>query len=86
LSTNSTHESSSSVTGSLERRCGPVVLCCMAPEARELLETAISKYAEFRKIDRDSLVGEQPGKPSVYGFAYWLFRYSGLIQYGKTGD
>jgi len=53
---------------------------CMSVEARELLDIAIEKWQEH-------VAGIKEWKPdyeeSVYSFAYWLFRWSGLVQPAK---
>lgn len=43
-------------------------------EYRKALDKAIEKWEEYKK----SL--PFPPKDEVYSFAYWLFRYSGLIK------
>lgn len=58
---------------SIVRHVGRVSIACMAPEARELLDRAMAAWAEF-----DAQRDPKPRDP-VYAFAYWLFRWSGLI-------
>lgn len=51
----------------------PVMLTCMAPEARDCLDVAMERWREFRAqmtIEPDD---------EVYTFAYWRLRYSGLV-------
>lgn len=54
-----------------------VTLGCISPDARELLDTIMVEWEKHNK-ERLKLF---PGKrASIYGFAYWLVRWSGLIQ------
>lgn len=57
---------------------GPVVLGCISPEARELLDTIMEKWeehlAEIKKAHGPDYT------PTHYGFAYWLVRWSGLVR------
>lgn len=52
-----------------------VTLTCMREDARNALDHAIETW--------QAIVAERPQPPEdpVYSFAYWLFRYSGLLQY-----
>lgn len=44
------------------------------------MERAVAGYAAFKGVEEDALTTNDPMKePSVYQFAYWLFRYSGLV-------
>jgi len=60
------------------KQIGNISLCCMKKEARNLLDTIMEEwnkhYAELKKNNKPDY------KPSYYGFAYWLVRYSGLIK------
>jgi hypothetical protein len=52
---------------------GPVIVGCMAKDSREALELAMerwSKHHAAREPKPDDL---------VYSFAYWLFRWSGIV-------
>ena len=64
--------------GSEFRRIGNITLGCITPEARELLDTIMehweSHYAALKKMHG------QDYEPSFYGFAYWLVRWSGLVE------
>lgn len=55
-----------------------VVLGCISPEARDLLDTAMDAWRE-NLAER-----ERKGIPAptdhAYAFAYWLIRWSGLVQ------
>lgn len=61
-------------SGSRIVHAGPISIGCMAPEARELMDLALK---EWRKHCEGRT--RQPDDP-VYSFAYWLFRWSGLVQ------
>ena len=54
-----------------------ITLGCISPEARDLLDTIMVEwekhYAELKKSNPNH-------EPSYYGFAYWLVRWSGLVQ------
>lgn len=55
---------------------GNVSIGCMLPEARELLDVAMERYKEHRaNVEKSGYVSDD----QVYSFAYWLFRWSGLI-------
>ena len=54
-----------------------VMLGCMDPVARDLMDCALEKYAEHCREIRHHTKKNHRG--SVYSFAYWLFRWSGLI-------
>jgi hypothetical protein len=72
-----------------------VILTCMPPDKRDRLEQAMNAYCDAHGIKRNDPVlysrmanrigSGKPTKPtsrnkvSVYGFAYWLFRQSGLV-------
>ena len=72
--------------GTREVRVGPVVLRCMSAEARDLMDRALAGYAAFKSVSEDRLVGNHVGDPSVCSFAYWLFRYSGLVRGVEDGS
>lgn len=52
-----------------------IVLTCMDPEYRAAMDAALERWqhhrAEIEKI--------HPIDDELYSFAYWLFRYSGLV-------
>lgn len=56
-----------------------VALMCMAPDARDLLDTIMEEYKkhyeDLKEINPNAATPDQ-----VYGPFYWLCRYSGLIQ------
>lgn len=61
---------------------GPVTIGCMRPDARDLLDRAVAAYKEQRKADPVDV------EQSVYQTLYWLFRWSGVIEYDRpaAGD
>lgn len=73
-------------SGSRTVEVGPVTIGCMAPEARDLMETILDaytkKYEEQKKDTPPHLWKKYPqvSPDDVYGFVYWLTRYSGLVQ------
>lgn len=70
--------------GEVHRSAGPgVTFSFMRPEHREALADAMAGWEEHL-ADRDRL-GLAPKDP-VYAFAYWLLRYSGLVEPTKGGD
>lgn len=54
-----------------------ITLGCISPEASELLETIMS---EWKKHSKELKKSNPKYKPSHYAFAYWLVRWSDLIQ------
>jgi hypothetical protein len=61
-------------SGSRVIKAGPITIACMSQEARECLDRAMVDWLEFKK-------GFPKGhRASIYGFAYWLIRYSGLFR------
>lgn len=59
------------------RSIAGVSIAAMSPDAHELLETALEDWSEHKR----ELPAEN--RESVFSFAYWLFRYSGLIEYSS---
>lgn len=59
-----------------------IVLSCITPEARVLLDKIMEAWEKHEAAMRESARarGVNLGEISHYGFAYWLVRYSGLIQ------
>lgn len=53
-----------------------ITLGCITPEARELLDVIMEKWEDHYKNLKENYNHE----PSFYGFAYWLVRWSNLIQ------
>lgn len=68
--------------GTRTLRTGNVAICAMSPQARQWLDAAIQAYCEHKDVSSDALCSDTDDAKhiSVYGFAYWLFRYSGLPQ------
>lgn len=63
--------------GSKNIEVGNVSIGAISPEARDLLDTIMKEWEKFN-AERLKLF---PGKrATVYGFAYWLVRWSGLIK------
>lgn len=59
---------------------GPVTIGCISPEARDLLDVIMDAWDESKK-------GHPPDYEStIYGFAYWLIRWSGLVQGTPSED
>ena len=54
-----------------------VTIGCISPEARDLLDTIMLEWGKHNK-ERLKLFPRK--RSSIYGFAYWLIRWSGLIQ------
>ena len=58
-------------------RAGAVAISCMAPEARDCLDAVMEQWREhWARIPESH---RMPDPAAVYGFAYWLLRYSGLV-------
>jgi hypothetical protein len=60
-----------------------VAVCCMSTEARDLFDEIMEAWDEHKaKLPESLTCGDETWDPreSVYSFAYWLVRYSGLIQ------
>lgn len=58
-----------------------ITLGCISPEARELLDTIMEAWeAHYKTVKTDTY------EPTFYGFAYWLVRWSGLIQPTNTNQ
>jgi hypothetical protein len=60
--------------GTIIRRVGPVAIMCMDPDARDALDEAVEAYGTFKGLTHDEIIDT-----GIYSFAYWLFRYSGLV-------
>jgi len=54
-----------------------ITLGCITPEARDLLDTIMEKWEKHYASMKESNPNHEP---SYYGFAYWLVRWSGLVQ------
>ena len=54
-----------------------LTLGCMSDDARDLLETIMATW----QVHEAELQAARPNyAPDIYGFAYWLCRYSGLVE------
>lgn len=62
--------------GTIEKKAGPITVCCMSPEARDLLDLANKLWHE--KHDKCGVPSLQKYDP--YSAFYWLIRYSGLVE------
>lgn len=63
--------------------CPGVTLASISPEARDLLDEVMAAWEEHRvKLPETLTCGDETWNPreSVYSFAYWLIRWSGLVQ------
>ena len=63
---------------------GAVTLSCMEPTARDVMELALTGWAEHLPKMRETL-GRDPDDV-VRSFAYWLFRWSGLVNPLAEGE
>lgn len=76
-------------SGSSVVSVGNISIGCMAPEARDLMDTILDEYKKKYKEQKKSMPPDLWKKyplvspDDVYGFVYWLTRYSGLIQPSK---
>ncbi len=65
---------------------GNVSIGCMDPKARDLLDRAMEEW-EKHKEGLPKELGGKPYRPGVYAFAYWLFRWRGLVDpNGKVAE
>lgn len=60
-----------------------ITLGCISPEARNLLDTIMEAW-EKHFADMKEMHGAAMPETTFYGFAYWLVRWSGLIQPALT--
>lgn len=58
-----------------------VTLSCISSDARDLLDTIMQEWKKHI-IDAERIMPDY--EPSIYGFAYWLVRYSNLIRPSNT--
>lgn len=70
--------------GTLEKEVTPeITLACISPDARDLLDRIMKAWEEHKNTLPETMtIGNETWNPreSVYGFAYWLVRWSGLVQ------
>jgi hypothetical protein len=70
--------------GTLEKEVtSEITLTCISPDARDLLDRIMKAWEEHKSQLPDKVtMGNETWNPreSVYGFAYWLVRWSGLVQ------
>lgn len=68
-----------SYQGSIFKQISPQIASgCISPEASELLDEIMDAWNEHLVKLREIMGPEY--EPTYYGFAYWLVRWSGLIQ------
>lgn len=60
-------------------KIGRVTLNCMKPEDRDCLDRAMAEWKAHKK-QLPKKIGDKRYVPGIYGFAYWLIRWSGLVQ------
>lgn len=53
-----------------------IILGCMKQEAREDMEKALEEWSKHVKDRKENSL---PPEDPVYSFAYWLFRWSGIV-------
>lgn len=60
-----------------------VSLACMSTKARDLMDQALDGYEAHCKRMRE---WKPKHRSTIYSFAYWLFRWSGIVDAnGKVG-
>lgn len=65
----------STVKGSHTLKAGNIDINAISPKAKDLLETLMADWSNFKEqVPQFELTDE------VYAFAYWLCRWSGLVQ------
>ena len=78
-----TRNSTNKFSGTRTLRAGPIAINAMSPEGRDLLEQAMDAWKSHKKELPKKFCGKRYA-PGIYGFAYWLIRYSGLVQPAKV--
>lgn len=69
-------------SSTLSKQFGCITINCMNPEYRQCLDKIMSEWDKHRrKLPRK--IGRKRYVPGIYGFAYWLIRWSGLVQPSK---
>ena len=70
--------------GTLEHVVRPgLAVCCISPDARDLLDRVMEEWdRHMQNLPETLTCGDETWNPreSVYGFAYWLIRWSGLVR------
>lgn len=64
------------------KRVGPVTISCMSPEYRDCLENVMNEWKKHKRKLPKTINGRRY-QPGIYGFAYWLIRWSGLVRPAK---
>lgn len=60
---------------------------CISPEARDLLDRVTEAWNKHKMTLPDkATLGDETWNPreSIHGFAYWLIRWSGLVEPSAT--
>lgn len=65
--------------GTSAKRVGPVTICCMKLEYRDCLDRAMDEWKKHR-AELPKKIGKKRYVPGIYGFAYWLIRWSGIVK------
>ena len=55
-----------------------ITIGCISSEARDLLTTIMDEWEKH--LEELKKMKGKKYKPSYYGFAYWLVRWSGLVR------
>ena len=63
--------------GTESKQVGTISLNCISPEARCLLDTIMAEWEKHKK-DFHKIFPKK--RLTVYSFAYWLIRWSNLVQ------
>lgn len=56
-----------------------IVCCCIAPTHSDCLERAMEEWKKH-KAELPKRLGGKRYVPGIYAFAYWLIRWSGIVQ------
>lgn len=65
--------------GTKSSKVGPITISCTSPEAHDLLRRIMATYSDHYNPELHTASPDE-----VYQFAYWLCRWSGLIQPKET--
>lgn len=55
------------------------MLCSMKPEYRDCLNRAMDEWKKHKQNLPKKMMGKRY-VPGIYGFAYWLIRWSGIVK------
>lgn len=59
-----------------------IPICCMKPDYRDCLDRVMDEWKKHKVAMRQTMGKNY--RPGEYGFAYWLLRWSGLVQPSST--